>query len=60
MRMDVLPALLVVLAAAAPVSAVDLPAPASADHATPLVSRVAIAVALFRIAPKTSPPSALV
>ena len=31
MRMDVLPALLVVLAAAAPVSAVDLPAPASAE-----------------------------
>lgn len=42
------------------VATLAVPAPANVDHAVHLVSRVAIAAALFRIAPKTSPPNALV
>jgi hypothetical protein len=49
-----------IVAAQAEVSADRAPAPAAFEPETPIVSRVAIAVALFRIAPKTSPPISLV
>lgn len=52
--------------AAAPIVAAEpeleaflLPVPAGAQSEPPIVSRVAIASALFRLAPKTSPPSAV-
>jgi hypothetical protein len=49
-----------IVAATPDILAVLVPAPVGAEHDPIVVSRVAVAAALFRLAPKTSPPSASV